>query len=311
MPVSLELLPDASAEVATRLRDTLQASSSLRAAVAFWTIVPNSMGPDLARNLSTGFLCVDIHYPTSIDNLAILAKGGANVFLHLFDLAGQTEVPGIVGVPPHLMHAKTLLFDLSSNTSELWAGSHNWTQRSFFGVNIEASLVVGMDSRDPLYGQSAAFLESVRTRCRPFDLSLIDYYKWLQGEDGTEYVIELEDQTDGSIPGNKLTVFGTLKEDYRQLSKVGNQVYVSITSTSGEVFYRATVVNSGEQTKEAGKGVSLDPRRYAFRRAGELPLLEARQVIPRAVVDTASYFATLDLIERLPFGTRAVAPPEA
>ena len=52
MAANVVLLPDAADEVATRLRATLQTSASLRAAVAFWTIDPASMGPDLVRNLS-------------------------------------------------------------------------------------------------------------------------------------------------------------------------------------------------------------------------------------------------------------------
>lgn len=308
----LELVPALPrAEVVQRLRQQLGRASSLRAAIAYWTLDSALLEPDLARCLRSGFLCVDIHYPTSIDHLASLARAGANVFLHLFHLVGHTESVGVVGLPPHLMHAKVLLFDRSDGAGQVWTGSHNWSQRSLFGVNVEASLVAATRSGDSLHSQMVAFLDEVRARCAPFDLESVDYYKWLQGEDDTVNVIELEDRTGGLAVGDKITLFGTLMKDHQDLSRVGREVVVSITSASGdEVFYRSKVANSGEMRSQAGQGVNFDARRYAFRRGQQLPVLEPLAPIPPVVMRQAKYFATLDLVVRLPQDTKAFAPPE-
>lgn len=288
----------------------------IRGAIAYWTINPALLGAGLARGLAhpEGFLCVDIHYPTSIDHLATLRRTGAHVCLHLYDLVGHTEDVGVKGLPPHLMHAKMLLFDLDDDRAALWMGSHNATQRALFGINIEASLVLELDRKSENYRHAVSVLEAIRARCDLMDPSLVAYYKWLQAGAKTENVIEIEDAQGVPIPNSTITVFGTDRRDHRQLDKVNKAVFVSITSskTGVERLYDAKISQTGEMPKasRAAKGTKFDARRFAFRRGSKLPLLEPVSPIPAEVYADALYFVTLKLGALLPESTVALEPPE-
>jgi hypothetical protein len=72
--------------VAHRLQASLQTSTTLRAAVAYWCVGPKELGPNLVPRLGgDGFLCADIHLPTDIDRLCQMVSGGANVYLYLLN----------------------------------------------------------------------------------------------------------------------------------------------------------------------------------------------------------------------------------
>jgi HKD family nuclease len=123
---------------------------------------------------------------------------GANVYLYLLNPNPQ---PGELKskVPPHLLHPKQLLFDYKDEPAELWVGSHNWTARALTGVNIEASLRVRLSSDSKLYADAAAFLDAIRANCVPFDVTAVNYYKWLQQSDQEEeiWVVELREVRSG------------------------------------------------------------------------------------------------------------------
>src|SRR5690606_39033027 len=147
----------------------------------------------------------------------------------------------------------------------VWIGSHNATQRALLGINIEASLVLPVARPSDAYDQAEQVLEAIRARCDLMDPSLVAYYKWLQGADPSDYVIELEDATDLPIPTSRITIFGTEADDHRQLKQVDKQVFVSITSSASgiERFYLARIAQTGEMGSRAGSGTRFDERRYA------------------------------------------------
>ena len=179
---SIDLIPGVDdREVVSRLGAALEHAVSLQAAVAYWCVGPTQFGPNLEKRLGGGgFLCVDVHLPTDIDVLASMVSAGANVFLYLKNPSPQ---PGDwkLEMPPHLLHTKLLIFDYKSDPSELWVGSHNWTARALTGVNIEASLRVELNKESALYMDAKSYLNDILSKCVPFDLKAIEYYKWLQG----------------------------------------------------------------------------------------------------------------------------------
>jgi hypothetical protein len=181
-----------------------------------------------------GFLCVDIHLPTDIDQLYQMKKAGENIYLYLFNPNPQ---PGELRskVPPHLLHPKMLLFDYPTGHSDLWVGSHNWTARALTGVNIEASLRVNVTTASSLYISAVDFLQAIRARREPFDVNAVSYYKWLQQADQEEevWVLDLRGTRSAIDTERKLTVFGKTEEDYRNLRSVDKNIVVSLPRTPG------------------------------------------------------------------------------
>ena len=82
--------------------------SLLDAAASWCCFVQHSKA--LAR--PKGFLCTDIHHPTSIDELASFKNEGANIFLYLYAIYGKAEVKRAKGGSDHLLHSKIYMFDL-------------------------------------------------------------------------------------------------------------------------------------------------------------------------------------------------------
>jgi len=151
-----------SPSVQQALISVLTRSQLLQAGIAYWTVDESMFGTGLARALrdASGFLCVDIHAPTDIDALASLAKKGCHVYLYCEDVAtysahGRKE-------PPYLLHTKMLLFWSKDRTAELWIGSHNWTNRSVLGLNVEASLVVRLRDSSSLFCEAAGYLQKIK-----------------------------------------------------------------------------------------------------------------------------------------------------
>jgi phosphatidylserine/phosphatidylglycerophosphate/cardiolipin synthase-like enzyme len=194
--LKVEIVPPTNnPDIRRRLAYSIDSATVMRAAVAYWTIAPNFVSDMLAELLARpdSFLCVDIHYPTDVDQLDPLAKDGANIWLHLRELGSRTEIQN-KGIPEHLMHAKLLLFDMLDGKAELWSGSHNWTQRALVGPNLEASVVLTIQQNSSIYRQARAALDSIRSYCSPYSSELRGYYKLLQGAsvEGVVRVISLQ-----------------------------------------------------------------------------------------------------------------------
>lgn len=268
-------------EVVRRLKGALREATCLRAAVAYWCVGTKELRPDLVRCLrGDGFLCVDIHLPTDIDPLCQMASAGANVYLYLMNPNPQ---PGELKarVPPHLLHPKTLLFDSVSGAADLWVGSHNWTARALTGVNIEASLAVELSQASGLYQSAIDFLEAIRLRYEPFDINAVPYYRWLQGMDLEEqiWVLELRGSRSALDAEQKLTMYGTSEEDYRNLKSVDKNIVVSLLDDAGgaEVLYEAAINDTG---RLFAAGVEFDARLYAFQQGSPRPKLRGPEVPP-------------------------------
>jgi len=297
--------------VAHRLQASLQTSTTLRAAVAYWCVGPKELGPDLVPPLSgDGFLCADIHLPTDIDRLCQMVSGGANVYLYLLNPNPQ---PGELKsrVPPHLLHPKMLLFDFEGAPSELWVGSHNWTARALTGVNIEASLRLRATPSCQVVASAAEFLDDIRLACEPFDPTADDYYKWLQGAELEEaiWVLELRGARAALDSQHKLTVYGRSEDDYRNLKTVDKNIVVSLLDqlTGTEILYEATISDTG---RLSGAGVDFDSRLYAAHDGSPRPELKGPAVPPGPVLTTASSWATVSLLDELIGASYEIPPTE-
>jgi hypothetical protein len=150
--LEIKLLPEWSpSSVQAVLKSALSRSQFLQAGIAYWTVSDQVFGRVLPNALrdDNGFLCVDLHPPTDIDALAALVRKGAHIHLFCEDMATPDAARK---ERPHLLHTKMLLFWLKDQTVELWVGSHNWTNRSIAGLNIESSIVIQARNSSILLG---------------------------------------------------------------------------------------------------------------------------------------------------------------
>jgi hypothetical protein len=307
--VSTELLPTTpGSQVIDRLTDLVSRAQRMRGLLAFWTLPADELGPNLPRVLANdGFLCLDIHRPTDIDRLDDLNRSGAPIYLYLYDLSGQTEQPGTIGLPPHLMHAKTLLFDMPDGTSMLWTGSHNGTLRALHGLNVEMSVLLTLDRSSTVYREAERFVEEVRARCDRFQSSLCGYYKWLQGDDSSTSIIEMEDSLDAPITQTTITLFGVKVSELSEMKTVDKDILVSLTSsrTGATRIYNATVAKTGHLG-----GVQFDPCRHAYRDGNALPVLQPHGPVPALLLKKSKYFVSLSLNALLPPNTVVLTPSQ-
>lgn len=297
-------------EVVGRLQSAILGSNRLRAAVAYWCLGISELGAGLVERLSgDGFLCVDIHLPTDIDRLCQMKLAGANVYLYLLNPNPQ---PGELKskVPLHLLHPKQLLFDYADEPAELWVGSHNWTARALTGVNIEASLRVRLTSESKLYEDAADFLNAIRANCVPFDVTAVNYYKWLQQSDQEEeiWVVELRGTRSLLDAERKLTIFGKSDQDYRSLKIVDKNIVISLLDepSGQEILYEAAIGDTGRSPKQ--RGVTLNARLYAAHDGSPRPQLQGPKVPDTPVVNAATSWATVDIVDEL-FGATYEIPP--
>lgn len=299
---SVELVPPYDdSSIDARLAESANRALCLRAAVAYWCLAPERVSEFIVPRLkSPGFLCVDLHLPTNVDLLCAMQVAGAGVYLHMLHPAAG---PGsALGLPPHLLHTKTLLFDFPDERAELWVGSHNWTGRAVFGLNVEASLVVRLRRDSKLYVDSLALLERIRSTCRLLDPKRAEYYKWLQGNQLEGQKVWLTDATHPvpeSLSGKKLTTFGENDTEFRAIKKVDTPVVVTVKATGS-----ATTVRLFGRVTDAGRtrnaGVDFGDRLYTTSRSGYPPPVVGPEVPPQKVLDDSLYWASLRLDGVLP-----------
>jgi hypothetical protein len=208
-------------EIQLFLKHSLNSFDFLQAGVAYWTINHKIFGDRLTRILShkDSFVCVDLHAPSDIDGLAALARERQRrVHFYFEDIAtvsdwGKRE-------PPCLVHAKILLFWKHDRSAQLWVGSHNWTNRALYGLNVEASLVVMLRDSSRLFLDVFDYLGKIRGICDEFDPSKVDFYKQLQQKaQRADFVIELEGRDAANVGNERIWLFGSEVEDLKEVGR--------------------------------------------------------------------------------------------
>lgn len=307
----IELIPpyDDDIDISNRIKKLFREAKSIRAAIAFWTISPTKLVEIADFNAYTvlknrdSFLCVDIQLPTNIDYLKELAEKGVSVYLNMRRLnKNLKKISSSVG----LLHTKILLADKVNDEAEFWIGSHNWTEPSLTGPNIEASLILHLYNKAPLYRSAEAMLEDIRNKyCRKFELEKVDYYKELQKylsriEKG-ENIIELEGNEVDNLGGKVICIFGTENKDFEAVSTVGKSIFVSIHDSMYEnvkYLYQSEILQSGrlKSYDPAAGGIEITaPYRHAFTERGRFPFLKEEREIENEVYEKAVYFTKLKL----------------
>lgn len=280
-----------------RLADLAVGASCIRAVMAYWTIPQDDLPAQFVSGLknATGFLCVDIHNPTSIDALASLKKAGVDVNLHLVSTTGKSEIDDSTGMPNHLMHSKVIVFDYEGRNSVVWVGSHNGTFRALDGINFECTLAVETSQASDLYCEALKHLAEIRAACQPFRMDLIEHYRFLQSSklENAVSVMEFENGNDQALSqGEEITVFNLSKDDMRSLKTIDTNVYVSVHGRN-EILYSARVVQTGETPTSASQ--SFGVRRYADRDKADLPILFGSTAVTKGMYKKSTYFAIVKI----------------
>ena len=217
-----------------RFHQLCDESICIKAAVAYWTLPKSILPVSFIKSIGhpEGFLCTDIHSPTSINCLSELRSENSNIYLHLFQLIGRTEVNDSKGIPDNLMHSKVYIFENETELVKIWIGSHNATLRAMTGINFECSSLITTDKNNLIYKNTLKHLFDIKQSSLIFDLNLISYYKSLQGGLATDGFIEVEDTSGDELqPKEQISIFGSLQEDYQQLKKVGKRLYLAVSNT--------------------------------------------------------------------------------
>jgi hypothetical protein len=287
-----------------RLNALSRRAQSIQAAIAYWCFPPSRLDGAFVAALGhpDGYLCGDLHPPTSVDCLVDLKAGGANLYLHLFQLVGRTEVPDSKGIPDHLMHSKVLVFDSGASEIAIWIGSHNATARALTGINYECAVVIHTERDSSLHRQTIKHLEDVRRRSTVFRAEDADYYRWLQGGLDVGTVVELEDKSDGKLPdGTQIMLFGTDECDHQALKTIGKTLTLSVSNMSSgvETLYKVSVEQSGKLEPKGAKKLTFGDQRYAFKSAASLPTLGPHQPVELAVYKSAVFYASLKIDQEL------------
>lgn len=288
-------------------------SVSIQAAVAYWTVPPGDLSPLFHRALShpDGYLCCDLHSPTSIDCLAGFRRLGANVHILLYRLIGRTEVADSKGIPDQLMHSKVLVFNTSPTECHVWVGSHNATNRALRGINFECAVLVRVDRGSAFHREIMAHLEEVRVKSTGFDLADVEYYRSLQGVSNAEGFIEVvQSRREGLAPDEEVTVYGTNEGDHTQLKRVGSKLVLSVTDDVGlERLYRVNVSQTGRIDPSTRRSITFGKRRYAFKAGVDIPELLSTREVCSSVYEKSVFFAVLRVESQLSEFMALEAPP--
>jgi len=284
-----------------RLAELSVGTSCIRAVMAYWTIPADDLPVPFLHGLksASGFLCVDIHNPTSIDALASLKKAGVDVGLHLVSTTGKSEIEDSTGMPNHLMHSKAIIFDYPGGNAVVWVGSHNGTFRALNGINYECTVAVHTDCNSPIYQEVQRHLDEIHGACQPFRPELIDHYRYLQGSRLENEVNVMEFENFNELPlalGEEITVFNMSKEDFRSCKTVDADIYVSLHGME-EILYSARVVQTGETP--ALKDQKFGARRYADRYKVDLPVLLGETEVTKDMYRKGTYYAIVKIERQL------------
>jgi hypothetical protein len=286
----------------SRLEQLSIGACRIRGAMAYWTIPAADLPASLVKGMKdgvAGYMCCDIHNPTSIDALASLKTSGVDVRLHLVSTTGKSEIEDSTGMPNHLMHSKVIIFDYLEQESVVWVGRHNGTFRALEGINFECTLAVHASQSSNIYLEAQKHLDEIYAACQPFRLDLIEHYRYLQGSklENAISVMEFENGNDHPLAvGEEITVFNMSRDDSRACKTVDAGVIVSIHGQD-EFLYSARVVQTGETP--AAQAQTFAARRYADRYKSDFPVLLGSTPVTKSMYRKGTYFAMVKIVEKL------------
>ena len=108
------------------------------------------------------YILVDPSNPTNHDYCHDLKQAGCNIYF------AEKKYQRVFKESAKLMHTKIYLFDFGTEV-EIWIGSMNLTKEGVCGENLECSIKYKCKKSDPIYSETLAYLEFIKSRfCSPW-----------------------------------------------------------------------------------------------------------------------------------------------
>jgi hypothetical protein len=262
----------------------------LYAAVAYVTYIPTS----LKGLLEEGFLCSDIHNPTSLELLKSNHKL-IPTYLHLKMVKPAHATKG----HNHLLHSKLLLFE-SSDKATIIIGSHNWTKRAIPGINIEDSILIQVPLEHELHIAVKDQLYRIKNSCTRFDVNDYPLYQAIQNKlekQKLETLISIKNSTKYIPNGADIVIFGDTFENY--FSVVNNQDKINSVQVqekynpSDYSTYDAEIIRAGKLPKSDSltkPAEFFEVYQALWISGSKLPEIINKCVPPISVNDDYNYF---------------------
>ena len=179
--------------VVQQLKLKLRKAESAKGTMAFFTLGGSQskdiFGTEEWKPFKNGWICVDLHFPTNLDNIdSIYRNHGVGFWLHVEKITSKakkkdyTRISQKYKVPNGLLHSKYLILDYDDGTSEVIIGSHNWTLSALSGMNIEQSVSISAKTEDPVIVLLKSILETTKSKCEFYGKNTLSGWKEIQDE---------------------------------------------------------------------------------------------------------------------------------
>lgn len=324
--MTIEFIPNdfSNRNVKERLKKSLEQTKILRGAVAFWTIDKNYFGQALidALNHEESFYCVDVSSPTDFD--AILKIHEKLDLIPAFHVHCKRIEPE-QGIREHLMHSKTIVMDKSNGSTEIWIGSHNFTNYALSGINIESSLIIQIEPNEAsdFKDKIIRFLVDIKSKSTPFDETSYYYFVALQDAAKTIWLkkylsklfesdsdaivldneiefyktLELQGKDLDKLVGETIIVLGKNKEELKDLKKGSQKIVIHGIGQNDEDFlYEAEIRASDVIDDNFSKDVQFKNRRVGRKNGSKIILGDTKEDVAEQKLKSEAFYINIKII---------------
>jgi hypothetical protein len=242
--MKVELFPSKfKTSIINQLKLKLRKAKYAKGTMAFFTLggpqTKNLFGSNEWKPFKDGWICVDLHFPTNLDNIdSIFKNHGVEFWIHVKKITPKakkkdfTRISGKYKVPNGLLHSKYLILDYDDNTSEVIIGSHNWTLSALSGLNIEQSVSITANTEDPVIVLLKSILETTRSKCEYYGNNTLSDWKEIQDEANGVGVKRFKLDVKSKDLENQFILYST-----SILKTVKRGVKVLIQTNDGSAYY--------------------------------------------------------------------------
>jgi hypothetical protein len=309
-------------EVKSRLLTSLKNTKILRGAVAFWTIDYKYFGDALINALKheDSFYCVDVSIPTNFDALLKIHKkigSTPKFYVHTQKTVDPKE---------HLLHSKIIIMERNDGKTEVWVGSHNFTDRALRGSNIESSLVITLETHEcneKFLVDALKYLDDIKnlSNNKPLDESSYFYFMALQTSDYLTWIIkyfqfilenitaesieycrtiEIEGDDLDNLTGSTIIIIGEKQKELTEMKKYGESVIIHAHDYRGlEFFYRADLRAKDKIDTKSSKQVEFGTRRVGTKKNNRLRVvLGTERIVKEQDLVQGGFYVNIEIKER-------------
>lgn len=310
--------------VKERLKKSLENTEMLRGAVAFWTIDKGYFGQALidALNHEDSFYCVDVSSPTDFD--AILKIHEELELVPAFHVHCKRIEPE-QGIRENLLHSKIIVMDKFNGSTEIWVGSHNFTNYAFSGINIESSLIIHIETNEASDFKDTIlkFLSDIVAKSTSFNETSYYYFVALQDASKTIWIknylgklfesdsgdkvldneiefyktLELLGNDLDKLIGETIIVLGQNKDELKDLKKGSQRIVIHGKGQNGEnILYDAEIRASDVIDDNFSKDVQFKNRRVGRKNGSQIILGNTKEDVAEQKLKSEAFYINIKVI---------------